>query len=285
MKLLDGSAASKKILAELRARAGRIARETGRRPGLAVITVGHDPASEIYVRNKVRACAEVGIASLEFRYESDVAQDALLKLVARLNASDDASGILIQLPLPARLDAERIISAVSDEKDVDGFGPRQSGNMFLGRDALCPCTALGIIELLKFHGISLDGLDAVVIGRGVAVGRPVGMLLMRENATVTFCHSHTKGLAAHARRADLLVAAVGKPGFITPDMVKPGAILVDAGINRANGKLCGDADFDALRDRCSAITPVPGGVGPMTVAMLMRNTIEASERQCRTTHS
>ena len=248
----------------------------GRKPCLAVIIVGEDPASQVYVRNKKRACEACGITSLEYALPADTAQAALLALIETLNADDGVDGILCQLPLPGQIDEDAVTGAILPEKDVDGFHPVNVGKMLSGKDCFLPCTPAGVIEMLKYEGIPIAGKHAVVVGRSNIVGKPAAALLLKENATVTVCHSRTVNLAAITRQADILVAAVGKPGFITADMLSPGCAVIDVGINRlADGSLAGDVDFAAAKEIAGFITPVPGGVGPMTIAMLMKNTVKS----------
>ncbi|UJX39497.1 bifunctional methylenetetrahydrofolate dehydrogenase/methenyltetrahydrofolate cyclohydrolase FolD [Desulfovibrio sp. JY] len=280
MLLIDG----KKVAAELRQKVkddvDAIVREYGRAPHLAVILVGEDPASQIYVRYKEKACEEVGIVSRIWRLDGATGQCALEKLITELSGSDDIDGILLQLPLPRGLDVGRCLSLVDPKKDVDGFHPENVGRLSIGLPGLKPCTPYGVIKLLEYYGLSPAGKNAVVVGRSNIVGKPMAMLLSAHspfgNATVTVCHSRTPDLGAVCRQADLIVPAIGKARLITRDMVKPGAVIVDVGMNRLpDGKLSGDVDFDGVKDVVSAITPVPGGVGPMTIATLMSNTVEA----------
>ena len=253
-------------------------KQRGIRPCLAVILVGEDPASQVYVAGKERDCAQCGMESRLYRLPADTTQAALLELLAQLAADREVHGILVQLPLPAQIDEQTVIAAIPPEKDVDGFTPVNLGRMLIGQPCFVPCTPAGCLEMIASTGVSLDGKHAVVVGRSNIVGKPAAVLLLQRNATVTVCHSRTKDLADHCRRADVLVAAVGKAGFITGDMVKPGAVVIDVGINRgADGKLCGDVDFAAASEKASFITPVPGGVGLMTRAMLMENTLRAAK--------
>ena len=253
-------------------------RRRGIVPCLAVIMVGEDPASAVYVRNKERACQRAGIESRMIHLPEDTAQKALHARIDELNADPAVHGILVQLPLPAHLNEAEALLRVSAEKDVDGFHPLNAGFLLQGAPSVQPCTPKGILHLLRQAGVPLDGARAVVVGRSNIVGKPLSLLLLRENCTVTVCHSHTHDLAEITRQADILVAAVGKPRFITADMVRPGAAVIDVGINRVDGRLCGDVDFDGVAPIAGYITPVPGGVGPMTVAMLMENTLEAACR-------
>jgi methylenetetrahydrofolate dehydrogenase (NADP+)/methenyltetrahydrofolate cyclohydrolase len=242
-----------------------------------VVLVGDDPASQVYVRNKARTCEELGFYSEVHRLPAETSQAELLELVARLNGQDNVHGILVQLPLPKHIEEKAVIDAIAVEKDVDGFHPVSVGNMVIGDDALLPCTPAGVIELLKRSGLSAAGKHAVVIGRSNIVGKPVSLLLQREHATVTMCHSRTPNLPELARQADIIVAAVGVPKLVKADWVKPGAVVIDVGVNRLpDGKLCGDVDFDEVAKVAGWITPVPGGVGPMTITMLMKNTLKAA---------
>jgi len=276
-KLLDGKAMSAELRGKLAERV-RVLKENGITPGLAVILVGHDPASEIYVRNKEKGCEEIGIYSRAIRMEDTATQDELEAEIEELNRDPQIHGILVQLPLPGHLDEQRALARVAPEKDVDGFHLMNAGSLMTGADGVIACTPKGALHMIKSTGIDLSGMEAVVVGRSNIVGKPMAMLLLRENCTVTICHSRTKNLAEHTRRADILVAAVGKAGFITADMVKEGAIVIDVGINRVDGKVRGDVDFDAVSRKAGWITPVPGGVGRMTITMLLENTVEAAER-------
>lgn len=255
-------------------------KQQGIEPCLAVILVGDDPASRVYVNNKKKACEFCGIRSLEYLLPADATQDELNSLVKRLNEDESVNGILCQLPLPKHLDEKEVLNLIKPEKDVDAFHPENVGHIMIGDFNFLPCTPAGIMEMLKYEGIDLDGKNCVIIGRSNIVGKPMAMLMLKENATVTVCHSHTKNLAEIVSRADVVVAAVGKAKFVTADMVKDGAVIIDVGINRnEDGKLCGDVDFDACCEKASYITPVPGGVGPMTIATLMQNTITAAKIQ------
>ncbi|UZT83405.1 bifunctional methylenetetrahydrofolate dehydrogenase/methenyltetrahydrofolate cyclohydrolase FolD [Caproicibacterium sp. BJN0003] len=278
-KRIDGKA----IAAELRA---QVALETvaikkqGIEPSLAVVIVGDDPASRTYVNNKKKACAEVGIRSLEFALPKETSQKELEELVQRLNKDPDVDGILVQSPLPKGLDEKAIVNEINPQKDVDAFHPVNVGHIMIGDYKLLPCTPAGIMELLRHENISVEGKQCVVIGRSNIVGKPMAMLLMHANGTVTICHSKTKNLKEICKQADILVAAVGKTKFVTKEMVKPGAVVIDVGMDRdENGKLCGDVDYEAVEPIASAITPVPGGVGPMTIAMLLKNTLTASKQR------
>ena len=276
-EILDGKRMSAELRAEIAKRVTEL-KERGVTPGLAVILVGNDPASEIYVRNKGKGCEEVGIYSRTIHMPEETTQEELNREIDRLNADPAIHGILVQLPLPEQLDEQAALARILPEKDVDGFHLINAGHMLTGSEGVIACTPRGALHMIKRTGIDLNGKEAVVIGRSNIVGKPMAMLLLRENCTVTICHSRTKNLAEHTRRADILVAAVGKAGFVTADMVKPGAIVIDVGINRVDGKVRGDVDFDAVKEKASWITPVPGGVGRMTIAMLLANTLEAAER-------
>jgi methylenetetrahydrofolate dehydrogenase (NADP+) / methenyltetrahydrofolate cyclohydrolase len=277
--LIDGNALAKSIRAEVAERA-RSLKAKGVTPGLAVILVGEDPASQVYVKHKVTDSQEAGLHSLLERYPADLPEAALLDRIRALNADPAIHGILVQLPLPKHMDAAKVIETISPAKDVDGFHVASAGALMIGRPGFVPCTPYGCMKMLESIGYDLRGKNAVVIGRSNIVGKPMAMLLLQHNATVTICHSATKDLAAHTRQADVVVAAVGKRNVLTADMVKPGAVVIDVGMNRNDeGKLCGDVDFAGVREVAGWITPVPGGVGPMTRAMLLVNTLEAAERR------
>ncbi len=277
--LIDGKAIAAAVRADV-ARETAALKERGITPGLAVIIVGDDPASRVYVNNKKKACAEVGIYSEEFALPADTTQDELLALIASLNGRSDINGILCQLPLPAHIDDKAVIAAVSPRKDVDAFHAANVGHIMIGDYTFLPCTPAGVMELLHRSGVEVAGKTCVVVGRSNIVGKPMAMLLLHENGTVTICHSKTQDLKAVCRGADILVAAVGRPKFITADMVKPGAAVIDVGMDRdENGKLCGDVDFGPVSEIAGYITPVPGGVGPMTIAMLLKNTLMAAKLQ------
>ncbi len=249
-------------------------------PGLAVVIVGDDPASRVYVNNKKKACEAVGFVSEEYALPAETTQEELLALVETLNSKPDINGILVQLPLPKQLDDKAVIAAINPQKDVDAFHAVNVGKIMLGEYDFLPCTPAGVMEMLHSYQIPVEGKECVVIGRSNIVGKPMGMLLLHENGTVTICHSRTKNLAEVCRRADILVAAVGIPKFVKADMVKEGAVVIDVGMDRdENGKLCGDVDFENVKEKCSFITPVPGGVGPMTIATLMKNTLKACKLQ------
>lgn len=277
--IIDGKEIAAQIKEEVRHKAEEL-KARGRAVCLAVIQVGDDPASTVYVRNKKKACAYVGIDSLSYELPEQVTQEELLSLVKRLNGDDKVSGILVQLPLPSHIDEEQVIQAINPEKDVDGFHPENVGKLCIGEEALVSCTPAGIIELLKRSGITIDGKECVIVGRSNIVGKPMALLLLRENGTVTVTHSHTRNLKEITRKADILIAALGKPQFITADYVKEGAVVIDVGIHRdEQNRLCGDVQYESVKDKASAVTPVPGGVGPMTIAMLMSNCIAAVKRQ------
>lgn len=278
-KIIDGKAISTQIKEEVKEQVARL-QEQGREVTLAVIQVGADPASTVYVGNKKKACAYTGIRSLAYELPEETSQEELLHLIEELNGRKDVNGILVQLPLPAQIEEDVVIRAIDPRKDVDGFHPRNVGALCIGEPGFVSCTPAGIIELLKRSGIDIEGKECVVVGRSNIVGKPMSMLLLRENATVTVAHSRTKNLAEVTRRADILVIAVGKPRFITAEYVREGAVVIDVGIHRtAEGRLCGDVDYDAVASHCSAITPVPGGVGPMTIAMLMHNCVVSLQLQ------
>ena len=276
-KLLDGKIISAELEEKLKLRVEALTNK-GIIPGLTVILVGEDPASQTYVSNKEKACARLGICSTTLRMPEETTQEELENAILEANSDSSVHGILVQLPLPQHLDSDRALSLILPEKDVDGFHDINVGRLARGQECTVACTPKGALYMLKHAGISISGKEAVVVGRSNIVGRPMAMLLLQENATVTICHSRTANLAEHTRRADILVAAIGKPRFITADMVKEGAVVVDVGINRVDGKLCGDVDFEAVSERASWITPVPGGVGKMTIAMLMDNTVSAAEK-------
>jgi methylenetetrahydrofolate dehydrogenase (NADP+)/methenyltetrahydrofolate cyclohydrolase len=279
MTIIDGKKVSTAVKENVKKEVEQL-KAKGVTPGLAVILVGDDPASRVYVNNKKKACEFVGFKSEEFALPADTTQDELLKLVDELNNRKDINGILCQLPLPKGLDENAVIEAISPMKDVDAFHKQNVGRIMIGDYDFLPCTPAGIMEMLHDYNIDVDGKNCVVIGRSNIVGKPMAMLLLHENATVTICHSHTKNLKEIASGADVLVAAVGKAKFVTEDMVKENAVVIDVGMNRdENGKLCGDVDFENVKDKCSFITPVPGGVGPMTIATLMKNTLKAAKLQ------
>ncbi|GIO11804.1 bifunctional protein FolD [Cohnella xylanilytica] len=276
-QIINGKQISDTIREEIKNEVAAL-REKGVRPGLAVVLVGEDPASQVYVRNKAKACEDLGFYSEVHRLPAETSQADLLALIERLNGQADINGILVQLPLPKHIEEKAVIDAISVAKDVDGFHPISVGNLMIGDDSLLPCTPAGVIELLKRTGNSPAGKKAVVIGRSNIVGKPVSLLLLRENATVTIAHSRTPNLPEVVREADIVVAAVGVPKLVKKDWIKPGAVVVDVGINRLDtGKLCGDVDYDEVAEVAGWITPVPGGVGPMTITMLMANTLKAAK--------
>ena len=277
-QLIDGSALSSRLRAEVAARAQAL-KARGLTPGLAVILVGDDPASAVYVRNKVKACADTGVHSIFEKYDSSLTETALLARISALNLDPKVHGILVQMPLPKQINPHRVIEAIAASKDVDGYATLSAGELMTGQAGFRPCTPYGCMKLIESTGIDLRGKHAVVIGRSNTVGKPMALLLLQANATVTLCHSASADIGHHTRQADVVVAAVGKPNVLTADMVKPGALVIDVGMNRNQaGKLCGDVDFAAVREIASYITPVPGGVGPMTITMLLVNTLEAAER-------
>ena len=277
-KLIDGKVISAAVKESVKKEVSSL-KEKGVSVGLAVIIVGEDPASKIYVANKKKACEQLGINSIEYALDANTTEEELLALIKNLNNDKNVNGILCQLPLPKHLDEKIIINAISPEKDVDAFHPHNVGRIMIGDYDFVPCTPAGIMEMLKYEAIEAEGKTCVVIGRSNIVGKPMGMLLLHKNGTVTICHSRTKNLTEICKEADILVAAVGKANFVTADMVKEGAVVIDVGMNRTEGKLCGDVDFENVKEKASAITPVPGGVGPMTIAMLMKNTLTAAKRQ------
>lgn len=280
-QLIDGKAIAALIRAEQATRAAQL-KESGIEPALAVILVGEDPASKVYVRNKARACKECGIRSEVIRMSAETTQAELMAEIERVNSDPALHGLLIQLPLPAHLDEAAALAAVDWRKDVDGFHKMNAGALLEGEEGVRPCTPAGCMELLRRSHVPLTGANAVVVGRSNIVGKPMALMLLEANCTVTICHSRTKNLPDIVKNADIVVAAVGRAGFITGDMIKPGAAVIDVGINRReDGTLCGDVDFDAAQEKAGWITPVPGGVGPMTIAMLMKNTLDAAEKHGR----
>jgi methylenetetrahydrofolate dehydrogenase (NADP+)/methenyltetrahydrofolate cyclohydrolase len=276
--LIDGNALSRQLRTEITERTS-VLKKKGITPGLAVVLVGNNPASQVYVRNKVKACQDCGLHSVLEQHPADMTEQALLALVDKLNQDPSIHGILVQLPLPAHIDAQKVIEAISPVKDVDGFHVASAGALMVGQPGFWPCTPYGCMKMLQSIGYELKGKHAVVIGRSNIVGKPMALMLLQKNATVTICHSGTRDLKALTLQADVIVAAVGKLNVLTADMVKPGAVVIDVGMNRnAEGKLCGDVDFAGVKKVASYITPVPGGVGPMTITMLLVNTLEAAER-------
>lgn len=277
--LIDGKLISNQIKTELSKEVEQLKEKYGRSPKLAVILVGENPASHVYVRNKEKACEKVGIENLLIKKDDTISEEELLEIITQLNNDDTVDGILVQLPLPSHINEMKVIEAISPKKDVDGFHPESAASLFLGKDGFVPCTPAGVMELLDAINYDLNGKEVVVVGRSNNVGKPVALLALQKNATVTIAHSRTTNLKEVCARADVLIAAVGKAEMITADYVKEGAIVIDIGINRkADGKLCGDVRFDEVAPKTSAITPVPGGVGPMTVTLLMKNTVEAYKR-------
>ncbi|HXD58527.1 MAG TPA: bifunctional methylenetetrahydrofolate dehydrogenase/methenyltetrahydrofolate cyclohydrolase FolD [Thermoleophilaceae bacterium] len=277
--IIDGKAVAADVRARVAAEVEEFAAEHGFRPGLATVLVGDDPASHVYVANKRKASEEVGINSIHHELPGDTSQADLAELLASLNADDAVSGILLQLPVPDQIDGDAMTQLIDPLKDVDGLTPLSAGRLFQGLEGLVPCTPAGVMELLRVAGAELSGAEAVVVGRSKLVGKPVAALLLAANATVTQCHSRTRDLAAVCSRADVLIAAVGVPKLVGPDHVREGAIVIDVGIHRTDDGLVGDVDFDAVKDKAAAITPVPGGVGPMTIAMLLVNTLKAARLQ------
>ena len=277
-KIIDGKIISASVKERVKAEVSAL-KEKGITVGLAVIIVGEDPASKVYVSNKKKACENLGIISEEYALPESTTNEELLALIDELNSKPSINGILCQLPLPSHLDEKLIINSIDPEKDVDAFHPYKVGNIMIGDFDFLHCTPAGVMEMLKYENIEVEGKTCVVIGRSNIVGKPMNMLLLHQNGTVTVCHSKTKNLKEVCKNADILVAAVGRPKFVTEDMVKEGAVVIDVGINRVDGKLCGDVDFENVKNKASAITPVPGGVGPMTIAMLMQNTLTAAKKQ------
>ncbi len=275
-EIIDGRAVAAAVRERVAAEVSSFESERGRPPALATVLVGEDPASEVYIRNKRRACEEVGISSIHHGLPADTGEDELLNLVAGLGLDDAVDGILVQLPVPDQIDPDRVVATIDPGKDVDGLTPVNAGLLAHGTPGLTPCTPAGVMELLQSQGVELEGAEAVVVGRSKLVGVPVARLLLAADATVTICHSRTRDLPAVCRRADVLVAAVGIPRLLGADAVKPGAVVIDVGMNRGEDGLCGDVDFEAAAEVASAITPVPGGVGPMTIAMLLVNTVAAA---------
>lgn len=273
MQVLDGKATARSIKDKLMREAADLLPMAGRPPGLAVILAGEDPASAVYVRNKEKSCREVGIESGTHRLPADVSMEELEELILKLNESERIDGILLQLPLPSHLDPQRCLGLISPEKDVDGFHPESVGRLTLGLPGFRSCTPAGIISLLDHYDLDVSGKDCVVLGRSNIVGKPLALMLLAGNATVTVCHSRTSDIKGHVQRADFVFAAVGRPGFVSADMVKPGVVVIDVGINRTENGLVGDCDFEGIREKALAMTPVPGGVGPMTIAMLLTNTV------------
>ncbi len=276
--IIDGKALSSKLKSNLKTKVEEL-KASGINPCLAVIIVGNNPASKVYVNNKKKSCEELGIKSLEYALPEETMEEELLKIIDELNRDEEVDGILCQLPLPSHICEKNVINSISPEKDVDAFHPENVGHIMIGDYTFLPCTPAGVMEMLKEYEIDVSGKNCVVVGRSNIVGKPMTMLLLKENATVTVCHSRTKDLSLFTKQADVLVSAVGKPGLITADMVKENAVVIDVAINRLeSGKLCGDVDFENVKEKASFITPVPGGVGPMTIAILMKNTVTAAEK-------
>lgn len=273
---IDGKLLAARLRGEIKIDAEKFERDYGRKIGLAVILAGENPASKVYVRNKIKACEETGIKSMEYYLPDSVSTDELVELVKTLNADESVDGLLVQLPLPVGVDEKAVLGAVTPEKDVDGFHAVNAGNLLLGNPCLAACTPSGIMELIKSTGTTISGKHAVVVGRSNIVGKPIALMLLGENATVTICHSRTQNLASYTREADILVVAIGKKEFITGDMIKQGSIVIDVGMNREDGKLYGDVEYASTSEKAAYITPVPGGVGPMTITMLLKNTVKAA---------
>lgn len=273
---IDGKLLAARLRCEIKIDAEKFERDYGRKIGLAVILAGENPASKVYVRNKIKACEETGIKSMEYYLPDSVSTDELVELVKTLNADESVDGLLVQLPLPVGVDEKAVLGAVTPEKDVDGFHAANAGNLLLGNPCLAACTPSGIMELIKSTGTTISGKHAVVVGRSNIVGKPIALMLLGENATVTICHSRTQNLASYTREADILVVAIGKKEFITGDMIKQGSIVIDVGMNREDGKLYGDVEYASASEKAAYITPVPGGVGPMTITMLLKNTVKAA---------
>lgn len=278
-ELISGKVVSAKVREDIKIETAAFKKEYGTAPGLAVIMVGDNPASAVYVRNKHKACLEVGMTSYEIKFGADISEDELLNKIDELNADDNVDGILVQLPLPKTIDEQKVINRISPTKDVDAFHPQNVGKIMIGNYTFLPCTPAGIVELLNYYNVEIGGKKCVVIGRSNIVGKPMAHLLMERNGTVTVCHSRTKELKEYTKDADILVVAIGKAEFLTADMVKPGAVVIDVGINRRDdGTLAGDVKFDEVEKIASKITPVPGGVGPMTITMLLKNTLTAAKQ-------
>ena len=279
-EIISGKVVSEKLRLELKDSISKFILESGHTPGLAVVLVGDNPASQVYVRNKHKACLEVGINSYEINLPTETTEEKLLSVIDELNSDSRVDGILVQLPLPKHIDEERVINRIDPQKDVDAFSPGNVGRIMIGNYTFLPCTPAGVMELLKHYNIAIEGKNCVVIGRSNIVGKPMAMLLLEKNGTVMVCHSRTQNIGEICRAADIIVVAVGRAGFLTADMVKPGAVVIDVGINRGDdGKLCGDVAFDEVEKVASYITPVPGGVGPMTITMLLKNTLSAAKNQ------
>ena len=279
-EIISGKIVSEKLRLELKDSISKFILESGHTPGLAVVLVGDNPASQVYVRNKHKACLEVGINSYEINLPAETTEEKLLSVIDELNSDEKVDGILVQLPLPRHIDEERVINRIDPNKDVDAFSPSNVGKIMIGNYTFLPCTPAGVMELLKHYNIAIEGKNCVVVGRSNIVGKPMAMLLLEKNGTVTICHSRTQNIGEICKSADIIVVAVGRAGFLKADMVKHGAVVIDVGINRgADGKLCGDVAFDEVEKVASYITPVPGGVGPMTITMLLKNTLSAAKNQ------
>lgn len=284
--IINGKEVALSVKLELKAEVASMKEATGITPGLVVVLVGENPASQVYVRNKGRACEEAGIRSIQHTLPETTTEETLLKLIAQLNASEEVHGILVQLPLPKQINEEKVLEAIDPSKDVDGFHPYNMGRLMIGNPTLQPCTPYGIMKLIESTGVEISGKEAVIIGRSNIVGKPMAMMLLRRNATVTICHSKTTDLAKKVAGADIVVAAIGRANFVEGGWIKDGALVIDVGINRtAEGKLVGDVDFEGASRKASHITPVPGGVGPMTIAMLLKNTVEAAKASMKKTAS
>lgn len=284
-RILDGKAIAAAVEAEVAAAASALTRQYGTSPALAAILVGEDPASAIYVRQKAQACGRTGLRSETFHLPAQTSEAEVLALIGDLNARPDIHGILPQQPMPPQIDPRAVFERIDPRKDVDGLGPANMAALLIGRPQLVPCTPAGVMRMLEHAGVEPSGREAVVVGRSTIVGKPIALLLLQANATVTWCHTRTRDLGAHTRRADILVVAAGRAGLITGEMIKPGAAVIDVGISRLDGKLVGDVDFASASNVAGWITPVPGGVGPMTIAMLLRNTVQAAELQLRSVHT
>lgn len=281
MNIISGTELAKKLKNEMRMEVSALKEKYGRVPHLVVIMVGDDPASQSYVKGKSKACDEVGIQNTTVYLDKDISQVELLRRIQEFNLIDKVDGILVQLPLPPHIDEHAVMNFINPKRDVDGFHPFNVDGLYTGKECICPCTPKGIIKLLDYANVPIKGANVVVIGRSNIVGLPVAKMLLDRDATVTVCHSKTQGLSEITKKADILVVAIGKPKFVTEDMVREGAVVIDVGVNRIDGKLCGDVDFENVKDKASVITPVPGGVGPMTIACLMENTIECFKQKYR----
>ena len=281
MNIISGTELAKKLKNKMRMEVSALKEKYGRVPHLVVIMVGDDPASQSYVKGKSKACDEVGIQNTTVYLDKDISQVELLRRIQEFNLNDKVDGILVQLPLPPHIDEHAVMNFINPKKDVDGFHPFNVDGLYTGKECICPCTPKGIIKLLDYANVPIKGANVVVIGRSNIVGLPVAKMLLDRDATVTVCHSKTQGLSEITKKADILVVAIGKPKFVTEDMVREGVVVIDVGVNRIDGKLCGDVDFENVKDKASGITPVPGGVGPMTITCLMENTIECFKQKYR----